>query len=121
MLSKECIYLLNYIRLNATNEYLIISVNEIILEFPLSYAITKEAVSEMILTLKNNGYISVKYNDGESLCLKCNEKGIVFLESNEKCEITKKDTNFKIFGLCFFASLLGAFLGVLLILFLSKI
>ena len=121
MLSKECVFLLNYINQNASEEYLIISVEDILLEFPASYGISKSLINEMILILKNDGFISVKYNDGESFCVKSKEKGLLYEEQNKQIKISNKITHFKSFGWALFGGFLGAFLGTILLLIIIKI
>ncbi len=114
MLENVSEYLLNFIVKEVGNKYKIIDYNDIILAYPPSYLATKEKIEESIYILKNQGYIMVKYNDGESVCLSCTEKAFSYNnEYTTRLEKITKNEN-KYLGWSFFGGFIGAFLGGLI-------
>lgn len=116
MLKSECVYLLNYINKNSISGYFVEEISEIIKEFPTYYNTSETTVKEGIETLKDLGFIMVKYNDGERVCLKATEKGVMYLESivDKKIDFNYK----KLFAISFLGGLLGGIMGCGLIKFI---
>ncbi len=113
MLSSECVFLLNFISKNSSNGYFVEDVVEIAKEFPSFFNIDEKKVIEILNLLKNYGYISVKYNDGEKVCVTSTAKGTVYLEN-----INENSDNYGgrfYFGLSFFGGFLGGFIGTILV------
>ena len=114
MLSSECVFLLSFINKNSKNGYFVEDVVEIVKEFPSFYNIDNKSVLEIIDLLKNYGYISVKYNDKEKVCVSATSKGTVYLENlSENIEV---ESGKGYLGLSFFGGLLGGFIGSVLVL-----
>ncbi len=109
MLSSECVFLLNFINRNSLNGYFVEDVEVIAKEFPSFYNIDGKKALEILVLLKNYGFISVKYNDGEKVCVKSTPKGTVYLDNfNENNSI---ESGKSYLGLSFFGGFLGGFLG----------
>lgn len=119
MIKGECVFLLNYINKNSCSGYFVEDIINIANEIPSYYNADENKVKEMLEILKGLGYISIKYNDGEKVCITSTEKGILYLDS-----IGEKgfDINYKkIFFLSFSGGLLGSFLCAIIIKILSSI
>lgn len=113
MLSSECVFLLNFIQENSSNGYFVEDVSEIVKEFPSFYNIDSKKVIEILGLLKNYGYISVKYNDGEKVCVTSTAKGTVYLEN--LTELKNNEDGKSYLGLSFFGGFLGGFVGSVLV------
>jgi hypothetical protein len=118
MLEKESEFLLNYIVKEVGSAYKIIEYSDIILSFPPSYTITEEKLKEALLILKNKDYISVKYNDGKSVCLCSTEKAFLYKSNLDKTTSEKEIKESKLFGISFLGGLIGGFLGALILSFI---
>ncbi len=113
MLSSECVFLLNFISKNSSNGYFVEDIAEIVKEFPSFYNIDAKKVIEILNLLKNYGYINVKYNDGEKVCVTSTAKGTVYLENiNENSDNNECKSYL---GISFFGGFLGGFVGSILV------
>lgn len=113
MLKSECLYLLNYINKNSISGFFVEEILSIVSDFPPYYNIDENKVKDIIENLKSLGYILVKYNDGERVCVKTTEKGVMYIESVSD---SKVDINYKkLFLYSFFASIIGSFIGCVLV------
>ena len=113
MLSSECVFLLNFIQENSSSGYFVEDVSEIVKKFPSFYNIDAKKVIEILGLLKNYGYISVKYNDGEKVCVTSTAKGTVYLEN--LTELKNNEDGKSYLGLSFFGGFLGGFVGSVLV------
>lgn len=118
MLEKESEFLLNYIVKEVGSLYKIIDFDDIILAFPPSYLITLDKLNELIMILKNKDYISVRYNDGKSVCLSCTEKAFLYKSNYDNNVIEKEKSQSSVFGIAFFGALVGSFFGSLILSFI---
>ncbi len=113
MLKSECVHLLNYINKNSYSGYFVEDILNIASDFPEYYGVDESKVKELIEILKGLGYIIVKYNDGEKVCITSTEKGAMYLES-----IGDKSLNIdykKILLFSFLGGLFGAIFGVVML------
>ncbi len=109
MLNSECLFLLNFIKNNSLNGYFVEEIEVLVNNFPSFYKVDKNSVLEMLSILKTLGYISVKYNDGEKVCIMSTERGSIYLQSLGENASDIKVKNLA--GWAFFGSILGGFLG----------
>lgn len=109
MLKSECVYLLNFINKNSYSGYFVEDILNIVSEFPPYYNVDENRVKELLEILKGLGYISIKYNDGEKVCITSTDKGILYLES-----VSEKGVNInykKLYLLTFLGGAIGGILG----------
>ena len=109
MLKSECVYLLNYINKNSCSGYFVEDILNIVSEFPIYYNVDGNKVKELLEILKGLGYISIKYNDGEKVCITSTDKGVLYLES-----VGEKGINInykKLYFLTFLGGVIGGVLG----------
>ncbi len=109
MLNSECLFLLNFIKNNSLNGYFVEEIEVLVKNFPSFYKIDKNSVLEMLSILKTLGYISVKYNDGEKVCIMSTERGSIYLQSLGENDSDIRGKN--LVGWAFFGGVLGGFLG----------
>ncbi len=117
MLNSECLFLLNYIKNNSLNGYFVEEIEVLANNFPSFYKVNQKSVLEMLSILKTLGYISVKYNDGEKVCIMSTERGSVYLQSLGENDGEVKGKN--LVGLLVFTSFLGGFFGSVIASFIA--
>lgn len=116
ILAKEC----------GNGNYKIIEIPDIIMALPRHFRMDTEAVKHILTHLERQDIISIKYDDDGVYCMSVLPYGFEILE-NEKPKLIKNDrnTNKKInilmVFLCFFASLIGTTVGIVVCYFLLKL
>ena len=115
MLNSESEYVLRYVLNIAKDDYVIINFNDVLLDSPIQFALDKIKLNDIIMLLKNNGYIRIKYNDLNSICVLVEQKGKDYVERLVESEVKIENKTESLFGICFFGAFVGSFLGALII------
>ncbi len=114
ILDKKTIAVLNYIKNNADDGFNVLSKAQILAELPKKLNIDSQFLSTALINLKQNDYITVKYEDEKDICLCLNEKATgAFQEDKQNAKLPRWQMWLFFVGV-FTLSFLGAFLAVLL-------
>lgn len=114
ILAKEC----------KNGNYKVIEISDIIMQLPRHFRMETDAVKHILLHLERLDAISIKYDDDGVYCLAVLPYGYEILET-DKPRLIKNTQNQKRFNwlmviVCFFSSLLGTTLGIVICYFLLK-
>lgn len=117
MLDKKNETVLSMLRDKAPNGYHVLNKTELLDSLPKRSNIDERALSDIIAYLKTNGFVDVKYQDKDDVCLCVLTKTDNYFRTErnhvEKTKITNGQIWF-LFGGMFLASFLGAFFAILL-------
>lgn len=76
MLDEKTTVLLDILNKKCANGvYQIIEIDELILQFPIRFNVDKDIMYQMIITLSQNGYITIRYDRDGEFCLSLTQKG----------------------------------------------
>lgn len=91
MIDKRIKFLLNFIngKPESSKGYIVIDAEEIISASPKKLALCSETVCETVKILQSLGYVTLKYNDGNSFCLFLTENGKSALNGDSDIELKK--------------------------------
>ena len=120
MLDSKLVELLKILNIKCSqNGYTIISIDELILEFPTRFSVDGDLIKQMISYLSQQNYITLRYDRDGEFCLSLTIKGRHFYEELPKVEKTEKVA---ITGLLpHFYNFLAIFFGVSLAFILSTL
>lgn len=122
MLDKRSLALLNIINSQCIGSgYKVFALTEFEQEMPICFGVQLAELIHCINGLAERDYISVKYIDGEQVCLCLLPKGRFVFENRIDVEIEKKHNIKSYFTTCFLASFLGGFIGMAISLMIFKI
>ncbi|MBO5851662.1 MAG: hypothetical protein J6R29_04975 [Clostridia bacterium] len=122
MLDNKEKIVLNYINSNSNSgKYVVLTSEEILRVFPHFLNASEAMVKTVINNLFLKGFIRLKYDDGSTFCVSSTEQGLNYKEENTFENSPIIFSVKAIVGWCVFSSFIGAFVGVVIALFLSKI
>ena len=115
ILAKEC----------KDGSYKIVEVPDIIMALPKHFRMDSEAVKHILTHLERQDIISIKYDDDDVFCLAVLPYGFEILENEKPKKLThtkekEAKINWLMVFLCFFSTLFGTSIGILVTFFLLK-
>ncbi len=82
MLDERTSVLLNVInKICSSGSYSVVSSDELILKFPEKFGADSDLIRQMIITLSQKGYVSIRYDRDGEFCLAPTPKGRLYFES----------------------------------------
>ncbi len=79
ILNKKCSF----------GSYKVVTSDELILEFPERFGADKDLIWQMLVTLSQKGYLSIRYDRDGEFCLSLTPKGRLYCETDLKEERTQ--------------------------------
>ena len=117
MLDKKMIAVLAMLSQQVGYSYKVVKKAQLLANIPKKYAMDMDTLVAIIAFLREMGYAVVKCQDKDDICLTLTVRGEAYLAGKKhpavKSQITNKQVWILFLGV-FFASLLGAFVAVLL-------
>ena len=118
MLDRQTEFVLSYILKfsNGVKNYVVLEVDDLILQAPKHLLLTKERVFEAVKYLSLLSYVSLRYLDDLSFCLTATEKAMSYEEDlkRERAFLTSRNAHY--FKWSFLGGFLGALVAVLIFL-----
>ncbi len=115
MLDKRCFALLDIINARCVlSGYKIFDISELVSAMPKCFRADESVVKDCVATLAETGYLSVKYQDDNEICLCPLPKGRTVFEDKITQHIESVGLQKRLGLYAFFGSLLGGTLGVTL-------
>ena len=116
MLDKRCFALLDIINARCqVSGYKIFDINELVSAMPKYFRADESVVKDCIVALFEAGYLNVKYQDDNEVCLCPLPKGRMVFEDKISQFIESNHLQKKVFVNAFLGSLLGGALGGILV------
>lgn len=109
MIDKQTFALLKIIYKNASFGYKVFEVSELISLVPKEFNYDVERFNESINTLLANGYVSVKYQDDNEICLSILPSGRLVFENFDKEKKEKQKYKHRYYLSAFWGSFVGVF------------
>ena len=117
MLDKKTATVLNMLATEVGYSYKVVKKQQLVGALPKKYALTEDELVAIIAFLKENEYLTVKYQDQKEICLALSVKAESYLsgeqEPSVKAQMSKGQT-WMLVALTFVAAFLGALAAVLL-------
>ena len=115
MLDNRSLALLNYINGECVNSgYKIFSYSELVFALPKTLKSDKENVIESVNHLSSREYVTVKYQDGDEVCLCPTVKGRTVFETRLQNVIDERRKEKKYFLACLTGSFVGSLVGLII-------
>ena len=117
MLDKKMLAVLTMLSQQVGYSYKVVKKAQLLANIPKKYAMDMDTLVAIIAFLREMGYAVVKYQDKDDICLTLTVKAETYLAGEKQPAVKSQITNKQVWILflgVFFASLLGAFVAVLL-------